>query len=440
MKDQLGQKVDAHTLEGVLGRRNDLLRQLDILDEKASSITTTLGEFTAKALARFQDIEADLDSRARAVEVKRLARQLERLRDRLEQMMEETGYGLVMDISKIPAHILESVYQSTLDDILRELRKKIGPHDTEVLIQEASEEVRMKTSGSELVHFDPPRLRVLGLASAVEKGLISAKQAHTTYLEFLRKLREPISDYKPVNFRAMLKLKSQEYAVDRSMSLADNMGDMEAVVREAVDASEAARAEMEELIAGVTAELASMREQLDALGSLAGRVAALEAQLESKAAGTPAEEAVADRVLGVLPEDGFTARRAFKELKGAVPEETVLETLEELVNDGRVERVARGRWTVYRPAVEIGEAREEAAPTRVSAEELEGDSRVVYAAVGGQGRTLNGLRTALKDSVKYTDLLRALRILIDGGLVTTTTRGRHTVYVKTSNKEVERSA
>ncbi len=101
---------------------------------------------------------------------------------------------------------------------------------------------------------------------------------------------------------------------------------------------------------------------------------------------------------------------------------------------------ARGRWTVYVPAERVSAPPETPPAPRLEVDALDAGPRAVYDAIGRDGRTLNALRSLVGDEMKYTDLLKALRILLDGGLLTTTERGRHTVYLRTNQKEVTNDA
>lgn len=160
--------------------------------------------------------------------IKHMERSLEKIDEKIEDIMSEVGFGESLDVSKIPPNILEIVYQSTLDDIVAELWKSLGPGDFERVITEILEEVRLMTSGSELFRFDNNRrIKTNNLARSLSDGLISAKQIQTTYDVLLDKLLEYVPYHKAKNFRAMIKIKSQEYTVDKTSFLLDKVENME---------------------------------------------------------------------------------------------------------------------------------------------------------------------------------------------------------------------
>ncbi|MEM2899168.1 MAG: hypothetical protein QXT63_00095 [Thermoplasmata archaeon] len=147
----------------------------------------------------------------------RIREEQEKLSSKLDLILEEIGFGEEMNIGKIPPSILEMVYQTTLDDVISELWKNLGPYESEKVIMKVLEEVRLNTSGSELFKFDGKRLCAKYVARTIEQRLISAKQIHITYNEILNKLLDHIPGHKAKNFNAMIKIKSQEYAVDKEL-------------------------------------------------------------------------------------------------------------------------------------------------------------------------------------------------------------------------------
>ena len=84
---------------------------------------------------------------------------------------------------------------------------------------------------------------------------------------------------------------------------------------------------------------------------------------------------------------------------------------------------------------------EEQPPAKAKPVELTPEQKRVLEAIGG-GATMPSLRKDL-DDVKYTEILVAVRILIDAGYVTAETHGRGTTYrrvKKSENKEVKENA
>ncbi len=199
------------------------------VESKLSALETRLGELEKKG------IQAN-GEKMDAARVHRFNKDIERLDWKVEQLMDEVGFGDSLDVSKIPSNILEIVYQATLDDVVKEMGKTRSQQEVGTVIEAQLEEVRKNTSGSELFRYNGRRILAENLARSIDHGLISAKQIQTTYAELLGQLLESVPAYKPKNFRAMIKIKSQEYAVDRvthllgrtenSDKVIDNMGAM----------------------------------------------------------------------------------------------------------------------------------------------------------------------------------------------------------------------
>ena len=199
------------------------------VNETGMGLRTVKGE-----LASLQNTVVSTSTSEKSVEekkqdlkqAKRMAKDLEKVIEKVNLMMEEVGYGEEIDVSKIPPNILEIVFQSTLDEVVEKIWKEKGSHDAERIIGSVLEEVRLRTSGSELFMFDAKRIKTRNLARTLEKELISARQIQTTYKELLGRLLEHLPGYKPKNFRAMIKIKSQEYSVDTSTMLTRKTTDM----------------------------------------------------------------------------------------------------------------------------------------------------------------------------------------------------------------------
>ncbi len=141
-------------------------------------------------------------------------KEMKKIEEKLSDLMDEVGFGESLDVSKIPPNILEVVYQTTLNDIFLAMRKTLGDYDAENALSKILDDVRLKTSGSELFYFDGRIVQTRNIAKAIEKKLVSAKQMHTTYSVLLESFLDTIPSHKAKNFRAMIKLKSQEYAID----------------------------------------------------------------------------------------------------------------------------------------------------------------------------------------------------------------------------------
>lgn len=168
---------------------------------------------------RINALEDGINSKSPLAMVENLKKIVERADEKIEYINEESGIGETLDVSKIPPDILESVYDATLEDIVMAITKVLGPHDTELLITKTIEDLRSQTSGSELFKYDEGDLKTKDLAKSLLNKLISPRQVHATYSELLNKLLGYAPHHKPKNFRAMIKLKSQEFAVDKATIL-----------------------------------------------------------------------------------------------------------------------------------------------------------------------------------------------------------------------------
>jgi septation ring formation regulator EzrA len=105
-------------------------------------------------------------------------------------------------------------------------------HDTEAVINQTLEEIRFRTSGSELFKYEGGKLKLRNLGKYINQKSISAKQIHTAFNELLSKLVEKIPDYEPKNFKAMIKIKSQEYSLDKVTGIYDNFKRIETEFKE----------------------------------------------------------------------------------------------------------------------------------------------------------------------------------------------------------------
>ncbi|MFH0815488.1 MAG: hypothetical protein V1934_01545 [Methanobacteriota archaeon] len=214
---------------------------------ESGASTEEVGSLAKSLDAKLAAVErriSEMDQRMTQLAVERLdpskflrfGKDIERLDWKVEALMDEVGFGDSLDVSKIPSNILEIVYQATLEDVVRELGKTRSAQEVGTIIEDTLEEVRKNTSGSELFRYNGRRILTENLARSIDHGLISAKQIQTTYAELLNTLLASVPAYKPKNFRAMIKIKSQEYAVDRvthllgraenSDKIIDNMGQM----------------------------------------------------------------------------------------------------------------------------------------------------------------------------------------------------------------------
>ncbi|MCK5397865.1 MAG: hypothetical protein KAJ33_06435 [Thermoplasmata archaeon] len=214
----------------ISGASQDSVPQLDELISKIRNISGKLDSQDTKIDRFNKDIKRELENFEKESNIKRMEKEMEKISDKVIDMMEDIGFSENLSVSKIPPTILEIVYQATLDDIHIELVKVKGPQDAESISKAALEEVRLKTSGSELFKFDGRKIVTDNLARSIEANHISAKQIQTTYDVLLEKLLETVPHHKAKNFKGMIKVKSQEFAVDRATVLTKDYVRIEKIV------------------------------------------------------------------------------------------------------------------------------------------------------------------------------------------------------------------
>ena len=332
--------------------RDELAAQIAELEETVQTLNNLLSSFSARMLRNVDDLKDEMNRRVTFADLQPIRKELEKVRARIDDIVDEVGYGETLDIAKVPPSILEAAYQAILDDVVASLGSVKGAHDAERHIHESLEQLRLKTSGSELFHYRPHRFHV-GIARPLEKGLVSARQVQMTFEELLRHLVEPLHNYTPKNFRALIKIKSQEYAVDKALQLAkaaERDGPQASALQERVSRLEGhvtgALRDLQEFAARVQESLANIatRESVEALGM---RMASVEERM--KAPPGPREEpevALADRVLAALSAEPRTLAALRRDVNA--DEARLKEVLANLEHRDLISTTTRGRHTMYR--------------------------------------------------------------------------------------------
>jgi len=173
--------------EAPTATREELAAQVAELEETVQTLSNLLSALSARMLRNVDDLRDEVRRRVVYADLQPIQKDMERIRARIDDIVDEVGYGEALDIAKVPPTILEAAYQAILDDVVSELKKARGVHDAEQHILHSLEQLRLKTSGSDLFLYRPHRLHV-GVAKAIEKGLASARQVQMTYEELLRHL------------------------------------------------------------------------------------------------------------------------------------------------------------------------------------------------------------------------------------------------------------
>ncbi|MEW5937633.1 MAG: hypothetical protein AB1665_07435 [Candidatus Thermoplasmatota archaeon] len=382
----------------------------------------------------------------------------EKLDARLDAVMHEVGFGESMDVAKIPPNILDIVYQATLRDLVHEIGKIKGTQEVPRIVDGTLEDVRMNTSGSELFTFDGRRIVTRGLVESIEQGLISARQVQTTYNEILSALVVHVPGYKPKSFRAMIKIKSQEYAVDMVTRLHEHVNRLDKTLDNVMNMVAAFSAQMSARFAQLE-EMAMQKAEVQALeeiraaltqlregqAELTQEVQRLTARMEMTLALQPAPPAEEEGVGHPLEEreklvlsaigEGAGAGMLMKRIGKMLSPEEVNGALDALVAKGMIEVQRFGKGRRYRVVesqkVEVEEPQEPEETTLTSAEEA-------VLGVLGEDVTLAQMRRRLsRAGMRYTEVLRTLRILIDKGRVAVETRGHSTIYRRIAEERKE---
>ncbi|MEM3396190.1 MAG: hypothetical protein QW620_07355 [Thermoplasmata archaeon] len=300
------------------------------------------------------------------------AREIEKLNEKITMLIDEVGAGEGLNVGKIPPTILEIVYQSTLDDVVNAIFRHLGYAEAERRITETLEEIRERTSGSELFRFDGKRIRARDVAKSIEKKLVSARQMQTTYDELLRKLLELVPGYKPKNFRAMIKLKSQEYSVDSTIHLTERVAELEKWTSK----MEGLLTEADTREAGVLESLNELTKQIEGLrGMIDESVRTLQAKIEE-----------------------YNMRITNIEAESESSKGESREVLSELLE--RIRVIEERLGIVHTPPEKTEEIRPEEVEEKPEMGEISGDESFLYYAVENE-RTLADVKTTL--SLMFSD-------------------------------------
>lgn len=287
-KKEKSESFEKEKLAEIFGRIERNEKKLNEIEAKIEKITETINNLKDTIGSATDYANKILDTAFRD-KFSNTAREIEKLNEKLAMVMDEVGVGEGLNVAKIPPTILEIVYQSTLDDVVNAIFKHLGYTEAERKIAEVLEEVRERTSGSELFRFDGKRIRTRDVALSIEKKLVSAKQMQTTYDELLKKLLDLVPGYKPKNFRALIKLKSQEYSVDATIRLAERVSTLEkwtGKIENLINQYDVREASVLELLNQLKERVEMLHTKIDDTNL---KVSSLEAEVESYRGETKAE-------------------------------------------------------------------------------------------------------------------------------------------------------
>lgn len=404
IETELSTKVDFAALTRM---SEDYKQSVDQVEEKVNSLNKKLDNV-------IRDME---DAASKYGTYQNVVREIDKLDDKTTEILEEIGFGESLNVAKIPPNILESVYESTIEGAVNEIHRNYGSHDAENIITKALEDVRTRTSGSELFYFNGRNLKTRNLAKAISSKLISAKQVQTTYDELLRRLLDYLPGYKPKNFRAMIKLKSQEYAVDKTTLLLESIE----IIKEHID------------------NLKNM------VGSVSNRQNTIEIEI-NRISGTKANKDDLEKLNMAIEEIKAKQNNLDEALKSLIEEQKAEKKSlsDALVNvhaklkeiDEKLPQVKKKTSPKHEEKEEKEEKKKKEGEGLDIIEEIVADYEAnlsedeirIVKLIPSNGYTQTKIKKELVDVIDENKLEECIKSLIDKGIMSTKKRGRHTIY------------
>lgn len=336
-----------------------------------------------------------------------VVKEIGKLDDKTTEILEEIGFGESLNVSKIPPNILESVYESTIEGAVNEIHRNYGSHDAENIITRTLEDIRTRTSGSELFYFDGRYLKTRNLTKAILNKLISAKQVQTTYDELLKKLLEYLPGYKAKNFRAMIKLKSQEYAVDKTTFLLDSID----TIKEHID-------NLKNMVGSVSNRQNTIEVEINRISDAKAGKEDLE-QILAQIEDIKTKQTELNEGLKTIIEEQKTDKKSFSD--ALVNVHSKLKDIEGSLSGEKKKEPQKHKEKEEKEDFKniINE---------LEAELNEDEVRIVKM-VPIKGCTKARIKKELIDNVDDSRIEECLQRLIDKGIMSTVKRGRHTIYL-----------
>ena len=129
--------------------------------------------------------------------------------------------------ASVPPVVLQEAYEAVSSDIFQRI---LVVHGTIAVdkIKSIVESIRMSSSGMEFFQIvDDKRILISGLAGAIKKKLISARQIQITFEQFLTRLEAEVPGYKPLSLIDLIESGSRAYSVSTSTKILEQAGRME---------------------------------------------------------------------------------------------------------------------------------------------------------------------------------------------------------------------
>lgn len=312
-------------------------------------------EGDAAAVEALHGRVAELEGRLRKVDDRH-----GRVEARVEDISLHVGHREPVELSRVPPEILERSFQTALDELVGALAKVKGRDELERTLDEAIQDLRGRSKGSELFERQEARIVIRGLGAAVAKKLLSAKAAQTTFDEVERHLHAYVPGFKPRTLAAIIRARASDFAVDAAVGHHARLTTAEATLRRLLD--ETRRIEVEAKEADQSAAEGVSRSFMQAVSerrtmadefqgrirSLEVRASEAEARLEKALQRLDSVERYASRV-----ESAIIRRTKNGTFKGDFT--PVIEAVHEALKDGKpktLKQLAAGVKGVEREVVE----------------------------------------------------------------------------------------
>ncbi len=404
-------KADIEEIKGwraeILSKMSELRKDIEELRKEDERVLANFREFTDIITKKNDDVNKIVEQKVDETKLRQFRKDMGKIDKKLNLLMEETGFGEILDVAKIPPNILEIVYDTTLSDVAKALWREYGP-GAEKIITDILEDIRLETSGSEMFYFDGRRIRTRDVARNIRKGMISARQLQDTYEELLKKLLERVPGHRSKNFRAMIKLKSQEYTVDKTTFLLERVEKMENTVM---------------MLNGMVSGLASNLNM--ETGRMDDELERLSADFDKKLSGNTEE--TKKRLQSM--EKKIEAIRRENENKLAA----ISETLDKKIRETEEETRKRIEALEQKVFPEVKSEKKVKKSEKPKPEALTNEERFVYSAVPSDGITVTNLRKSA-GSIVQAPLDVILKNLIDKGMLYEKKSGRSVRYYPTSGE------
>jgi hypothetical protein len=209
-------EIDIRFFKSIENLKTDMVNLQEQIESKLDS--SALDELRTEQVA-LDEIADKINKFER--EFSRMEKVLKKTDEKLDAVLMDLGFEESLNINKVPNYILVLVYETILNDVINRIKLVLGAQDTEEAVNKILEDVRSHTSGGELFKYEHNKISIPELKQYLDNKMISPRQIHLTFNSIMNRLIEYVPGYTPKNFKAMIKIMSQEYAVDTTAKLED---------------------------------------------------------------------------------------------------------------------------------------------------------------------------------------------------------------------------